>query len=90
MRHRLEVILVVAVGAVLSGARSLLVIGQWAASLDAEARLPEESTIRRVLSSAPTADTCAGPSKHSRHPHGSTSPTPTPCCRATSTVTTLR
>ena len=61
MRHRLEVILAVAVGAVLSGARSLLAIGQWAAGLDAEARtrlglpasarLPEETTIRRVLSS---------------------------------------
>jgi predicted transposase YbfD/YdcC len=57
VRHRLVVILKVAVCAVLAGARSYVAIGEWAedldcatrASLGIEARVPAESTIRRTL-----------------------------------------
>ena len=57
VRHRLAVILGLAVCAVLAGARSFTAIGEWAADADAEtlARLgaagavPPESTFRRTL-----------------------------------------
>jgi DDE_Tnp_1-associated/Transposase DDE domain len=57
VRHRLAVILRLAVCAVLGGARSFIAIAEWAADADEEtlARLgvtgavPSESTIRRVL-----------------------------------------
>jgi hypothetical protein len=57
VRHRLTVILGLAVCAVLAGARSFTAIAEWAADADAEtlARLgatgavPSESTFRRVL-----------------------------------------
>ncbi len=57
VRHRLAVILKVAVCAVLAGARSYVAIGEWAADLDPRTRatlgitgvVPAESTIRRTL-----------------------------------------
>src|SRR6266849_1724381 len=57
VRHRLAVILGLAVCAVLAGARSFTAIAEWAADADAEtlARLgaagavPSESTFRRIL-----------------------------------------
>lgn len=56
-RHRLVVVLAVAVGAVTAGARSLTSIGEWAhdvgadllALLHLEATVPSEATIRRVI-----------------------------------------
>jgi hypothetical protein len=60
VRHRLAVILGLAVCAVLAGARSFTAIAEWAADADAEtlARLgatgavPPESTFRRTLAAA--------------------------------------
>ncbi len=57
LRHRLPVILAVALSAVLSGARSFAAIGEWAADASAEVldalgvdgAPPGESTIRRTL-----------------------------------------
>lgn len=57
VRHRLVVILKVAVCGVLAGARSYVAIGEWASDLDAVTRtvlgisgaVPSESTIRRTL-----------------------------------------
>jgi len=59
VRHRLGVILAVAVCAVLAGARSFVAIAEWAADADdatlaglgAGAVVPSESTIRRTLQS---------------------------------------
>lgn len=56
-RHRLVVVLAVAVGAVTAGARSLTSIGEWAADVGADllallglpAAVPSEATIRRVI-----------------------------------------
>ena len=56
-RHRLVVVLVIAVGAVTAGARSLTSIGEWAhdvgadllAQVHLEAAVPSEATIRRVI-----------------------------------------
>ena|SRR5215469_14774068 len=70
VRHRLAVILGLAVCAVLAGARSFTAIAEWAADADAEtlARLgvagavPSESTFRRTLQrlDADTFDDLAG------------------------------
>ena len=57
VRHRLAVIMVLAVCAVLAGARSYAAIAEWAADagedtlarLGVAGRVPSESTIRRVL-----------------------------------------
>ncbi|MHA6800194.1 ISAs1 family transposase [Bounagaea algeriensis] len=57
LRHRLPVILAVALSAVLSGARSFTAIGEWAADASAEVLQalgvdgapPDESTIRRTV-----------------------------------------
>ena len=57
VRHRLVVIMVLAVCAVLAGARSYAAIAEWAADagedtlarLGVAGRVPSESTIRRVL-----------------------------------------
>lgn len=56
-RHPLAVVLVIAVGAVTAGARSLTGIGEWARDvgadlldlLDMAGRVPSEATIRRVI-----------------------------------------
>jgi len=56
-RHPLVVVLVIAVGAVTAGARSLTSIGEWAHDVGAdlleqvhlEAAVPSEATIRRVI-----------------------------------------
>ncbi len=60
VRHGDAVVLTVAAGAVLAGAKSLLAVGEWVAEADREALsrlgidasvvLPSESTIRRILS----------------------------------------
>ena len=79
VRHRLGVILAVAVCAVLAGARSFVAIAEWAADADdatlaglgAGAVVPSESTIRRTLQSldADALTTCSagGPSPAAAH-----------------------
>jgi predicted transposase YbfD/YdcC len=56
VRHRLSTVLTIALAAVCAGARSFAAIGQWAQELAPEiaarlsiSRIPETSTIRRVL-----------------------------------------
>jgi DDE family transposase len=80
VRHRLAVILRLAVCAVLAGARSFTAIAEWAADADEEtlARLgvtgvvPSESTIRRVLQrlDADAFDVLAGEWQPSGPPPG--------------------
>ena len=57
VRHQLTAIITIAVSAVCTGARSFAAIGQWAKEMSPEiatklkiSRIPETSTIRRVLS----------------------------------------
>ena len=57
VRYRLETVLVLAVCAVLAGARSFVAVAEWAAGIDPATRagvglvgpVPSESTFRRVL-----------------------------------------
>lgn len=57
IRHRLAMILGLAVCAVLAGARSFVAVAEWAAGIDPATRagvglvgpVPSESTFRRVL-----------------------------------------
>ena len=70
VRHRLAVVLAIAIAATLTGARSFTAIAEWAADaptevlsrLGARRRPPSEATIRRLLSRLPadTFDTVIG------------------------------